>query len=233
MENGQNIDMKEIVIAAYNRDISWTKELTDTKVTIYRKGNTPLDNEIGMDNIGRCVHTFFSHILNNYDNLSDYTFFVQDYPFDHWENLIEIINNNSYKIDYTLNIDGYYGYHYNTIGNHNRISKYNEGGRMWTMYESSIGNGKVLRCLSNGYPQDNNTNINVDKYWKQLFITEPPPIYEFIPGGHFCINKDHVKTRTKDFYKKVVSILEENEHTPWVIERLECYIFNKNYKSIC
>lgn len=38
------------------------------------------------------MHTYFHHIYNNYDNLSDYTFFVQDYPFDHWEDVITVIN---------------------------------------------------------------------------------------------------------------------------------------------
>lgn len=232
MENGQNIDMKEIVIAAYNRDLSWIDDLIDAKVTIYRKGSDALDNEIQMINVGRCVHTFFSHIYNNYDNLSEYTFFVQDYPFDHWENLIEVINENTFKTNFTLNIGEYYGFHYNTIGEPNRNSKYNDGGRMWYMYNSSIGKGKSLKCLSNGYPQDNNPNINVDKYWSQLFETDPIGVYEFIPGGHFCISKEYAKIRSKQFYKRVIDILESEDYTPWVIERLECYIFNKNFKSI-
>ena len=232
MENGQNTYMKEIVIAAYNRDISWVNELIDTKITIYRKGFKANEGEIEMTNIGRCVHTFFSHIYNRYDSLSDFTFFVQDYPFDHWENVIDIINLNLQE-NSTLKIDGYYGYHYNTIGKPNRNSKYNEGGSMWNMQSSEIGQGKTLRCLSNGYPQDNNPNINVDKYWNILFECDPPKVYEFIPGGHFCITKEHIKIRSRDFYKKIIDILEENENTPWVIERIECYIFNKKFKSKC
>ena len=82
---------KELVIAAYDKDLSWVKSLNDdVKITIYRKGiNNNDDNEIFLEvNKGRCVHSFFNHILTNYDNLSDYTFFVQDYPFDHWEKRI-------------------------------------------------------------------------------------------------------------------------------------------------
>jgi hypothetical protein len=45
------------------------------------------------------------------------TYFTQDYPFDHCENLIDIINDDSYKENAVLNIGGYYGFHYNTPSN--------------------------------------------------------------------------------------------------------------------
>jgi hypothetical protein len=86
--------MKELVIAAYDRDYSWVNDLVDVKITVYRKGTNPLlPNETLIDpNVGRDVHTFFYHLYENYDNLSDITFFSQDYPFDHVANYIDIIN---------------------------------------------------------------------------------------------------------------------------------------------
>lgn len=227
--------IKEIVIAGYDKDTSWTEDLKDIKVTIYRKGNIKInEGDIKIEpNIGRDVHTFFYHIYNNYDTLSDYTFFVQDYPFDHWENLIELINNNTFIQKCTLNIDdGYFGYHNNTIGMPNRNNKYNYGGGMWNLSDSTqVGNGKILRCYSNGLPQDYNPNINVEKYWIELFETEIPSVYEFIPGAHFCLEKNHAKVRNKSFYKKIIEILENDTSAPWIIERLECYIFNKKFIS--
>jgi hypothetical protein len=223
---------KEIVIAAYDKDLSWVDKLNDdVKITIYRKGtNNNNEKEIFLDvNKGRCVHTFFNHILINYDNLSEYTFFVQDYPFDHWENTIEVINGNydDFVNNSQLTIGGYFGYHWNSI-----TVPSEKGGIMWTLSNSlQHGNGKVLVCFSNGFPQDSNPNIDVDKYWRILFENEPPHNYEFIPGGHFGITKEHVKLRSREFYQKIVDILIESEHTPWVIERLECYIFNPNYKT--
>jgi hypothetical protein len=150
------------------------------------------------------------------------TFFVQDYPFDHWENVIEVINGN--HIDFIneskLNIGGYFGYHWNSIGT------------MWSLSPSNHHNdGRVLICQSNGLPQDNNPNIDIDKYWRILFENEPPNNYEFIPGGHFGIKNEHAKLRSKEFYQKIVNLLLDSENTPWVIERLECYIFNPNYKT--
>ena len=70
---------KEIVIAAFDKELSWISGLNpDIQQTIYRKGDVlPLaEGEILIEpNLGRCVHSFFHHIYTNYDNLADYTFF--------------------------------------------------------------------------------------------------------------------------------------------------------------
>ena len=224
---------KEIVVAAYDKDLSWMDRLSsDVKRTIYRKGmRTENTNEVFIEpNLGRCVHSFFNHIYMNYDNLSDYTFFAQDFPFDHWENLVEIINTTiSEDVVYqkflsehsTLTIGGYYGYHFNTIGS------------MWQMpLSQQFGHGRVLACLSNGHPHDHNPNIDVDKYWDILFDHTKPNYYEFMPGGHFGITKDHIRLRSRELYRKITELLVDDQTSPWMIERLECYIFNSKYKTI-
>jgi hypothetical protein len=221
-----DIITKEIVIAAYDKPLDWMSDLReDIKQTIYRKGTImPLQkNEILIEpNLGRCVHSFFNHIYTNYDNLADLTLFAQDYPFDHWGNIIEIINGDINIIEQkaSLIIGGYYGFHNNTIGT------------AWVMQPSQqFGNGYVLSCLSNGHPQDTNPLINVDKYWDIIFDEPKPFFYEFIPGGHFTISKEHVKLRSKELYKKITQLLIEDVTAPWMIERLECYIFNPKYKT--
>jgi hypothetical protein len=224
--------IKELVIAAYDKPIDWLSLVNfNVKKTIYRKGNAlPLsENEILVEpNVGRCVHSFFNHIKNNYNNLSDYTFFAQDYPFDHWEDLIEVVNGDveTFKNRSALNIGGYYGYHFNTI-----TVPSEKGGIMHTMHPSKHhGNGKIIACYSNGMPQDHNSSINVDLYWDMLFDEPKPDMYEFMPGGHFGISKEHAKLRSIDVYNKIVELLESDVNMPWIFERLECYIFNPNYK---
>lgn len=224
---------RELIIAAHNRDYSWIDRLDpEVKVTVYRKGDHPkqIEDEILITpNRGRCVHTFFNHLYNNYDNLADYSFFVQDYPFDHWENLVQVINENDpefYKITSQLNIGGYYGFHYNTI-----TAPCERGGPMWHLYPSKHhGDGKVLICQSNGAPHDLNPGINLDKHWYTFFESDHPTEYEFIPGGHFAISRDHARLRSREFYKKIVDFLTDVDAAPWMIERLECYIFNPNIK---
>ena len=91
-----------IVIARYQEDVSWSKEFSN--VIIYNKGE-PLDqyyNEIKLDNVGREAHTYFKHICDNYDNLDEYTIFLQGNPFDHSPNIIQ--NLKKYT-DETIDLD--------------------------------------------------------------------------------------------------------------------------------
>jgi hypothetical protein len=116
------------------------------------------------------------------------TYFTQDYPFDHCENLIDIINDDSYKENAVLNIGGYYGFHYNTLSN-TIILEGVPNYPMLNLPDAKIGEGKSLSCLSNGYPHEADKNVDLDKYWNILFNRDKPTIYEFVPGGHFCITK--------------------------------------------
>lgn len=214
---------KELVISAFDKDYPWVNEINnDIKITVYRKGMEPLNNEIIIHkNIGRDVHTFFYHICENYDNLSDLTFFSQDYPFDHWENIVSTINGGIDVItsNATLKFDGYFGYHFRNVG-------------MWGLTPTNhFEGGNVLTCHSDGHPQDPGRNIDVNRYWGILFDEPIPDIYEFMPGGHFGITKENVKLRSLEFYKKIIELLETEYIAPWIIERLECYIFNKKYKT--
>lgn len=222
--------MKEIVIAAYDRNLDWVHKIYgDIKSTIYRKGNNKHHQIFGRGieiqinpNIGRDVHTFFFHLHERYDTLSEYTIFSQDDPFDHWGNIIDITNgsHNDFSKFCTLDINnGYFGFHNNKIGT------------MWSMQRSNIGIGNVLYCHKNGAPHDTNLHIDLDQYWKSIFIGKSPGTYEFIPGGHFILTKSHAQLRSRNFYKNICQLLMTDNMSPWAIERLECYIFNPKFKS--
>lgn len=211
---------KELVIAAYNRDLDWLETVAvDVSITVYRKGEKRDDeSEIFIEkNKGRCVHTFFTHIYNRYDSLADYTYFAQDYPFDHWSNIIECVNNTVEEASrtVTINSEGYYGYSVTVPFFHRPAQQ--------------VGSGIVFVCDGIGNPHHH--GVEVEKYWRELFITEPPEAFEFNPGGHFFASKQCLLSRSKDFYEKVLSLLEDEELAPYAIERLECYIFNSNFKT--
>jgi hypothetical protein len=74
----------EIVVARFNENLEWINLPPFNKYNIkcYNKGN---DNNFNiqypheifkLDNVGRCDHTYLYHIVNNYDNLKDYTVFL-------------------------------------------------------------------------------------------------------------------------------------------------------------
>jgi hypothetical protein len=77
----------KLVVAKYNENVDWIKHVDNTNVIIYDKSDTPIENSIPLKNIGREGETFLYHILQNYDNLTDYTIFVQGNPFDHMSNI--------------------------------------------------------------------------------------------------------------------------------------------------
>ncbi|MCX6701734.1 MAG: DUF3431 domain-containing protein [Candidatus Zambryskibacteria bacterium] len=110
-----------MVISRYRENLDWLKELPWNYI-IYDKGedNLPswVKNVVKLPNIGRESHTYLAYIIDNYDNLPDYTIFLQDKPLDHSKELIKKINNFKGECDFfalsddILYADGYGGPHH-------------------------------------------------------------------------------------------------------------------------
>lgn len=81
----------KIVVSRYNEDITWTNQFHDQVIIINKGEPFHKENEITMENVGREGHTYYRYIYDNYDNLDDYTIFLQGNPFDHSPNLINRI----------------------------------------------------------------------------------------------------------------------------------------------
>ena len=93
--------MLDLVIAHYNADLTWIKQLKDHKllnIIIYSKCkkapkeffNIPV---IKLENRGREGGTYIHHILSSYKrmNKNHYTIFCQDDPFEHQPNFIQVV----------------------------------------------------------------------------------------------------------------------------------------------
>ncbi len=76
----------QFVVARYNEDIQWLFPFKDI-VYLYNKGNyhPSLDSfrTIALPNVGRESHTYLTHIVENYDNLSEHVLFFQAHIDDH------------------------------------------------------------------------------------------------------------------------------------------------------
>jgi hypothetical protein len=191
----------EIVVARYNEDISWLDGI-NFKKTIYNKGEDDIEGSIKLPNTGRETQTYFHHIVNNYDKLDDWTFFIQGNPFDHVRNMDWILEN----LPHTLN-------HSAKINIDNQV------------YFFSNGHFKrVLQSNSLGAPY-HFTTIDIDGLWNQLFTTQPPQIYEFTAGCMFCVSKEKILKNDITFYKKCLDITETREKSPWEFERMMQYLF--------
>ena len=94
-----------IVVARYNEDVSWTRQFHN--VIIYNKGNELVgyDNVIKLDNVGREPHTYYKHIYDNYDNLNEYTIFLQGDPHFHVRGKDIAPHINPYIKSQDINID--------------------------------------------------------------------------------------------------------------------------------
>lgn len=78
----------KLVIARYNEDISWSDGYDRI---IYNKGGAIDAPYVTLPNVGRESHTYLTHIIENYDNLDEYTLFLQGRPHDHTTNLAKEI----------------------------------------------------------------------------------------------------------------------------------------------
>ena len=77
--------MKQWVVARRNEPIEpWLELAKSESVLMYDKGNVDarLHTE-SIPDVGREPYTYLYHIVKNYDNLAEMTFFSQGNPFDH------------------------------------------------------------------------------------------------------------------------------------------------------
>jgi hypothetical protein len=84
--------MKKIVIARYNENIDWIKNINFDFI-VYNKGSNDLNiSNTLIQNKGRESDTYLNFILDYYNNLPEQIIFCQGNPFDHCENFIDLIN---------------------------------------------------------------------------------------------------------------------------------------------
>jgi hypothetical protein len=186
-----------IVVARYNENVEWTKQFSN--VIIYNKGYKLSNgfNEILLSNIGREGHTYYKHIYDNYDNLTDYIIFLQGNPFDHSPNII--YNLNKYVNNKDLNI--YFEF----------LSE------------------KILDCNLSGCRY--HKGLPLIKTYENLFnIRKNDMKFQFGAGAQFIVSKMQILQRPKEFYLKIIELLDKNINPieGYVIERFHKLIFNIN-----
>ena len=158
--------MKKLnIVARFNEDIEWAKQL-DGDVIIYNKGNNwPWEDipRIDVENYGREGETFVRAAIELYDLIKDYdsVIFLQGNPFDHCKNLFSIIDNQKELSIFAL-----------ADSVHRDI--YNDNRRIFNIHPSIINLLLNLKHLNEEFiPEfcklDNETNTileqEVDKTW--------------------------------------------------------------------
>lgn len=184
-----------IVVARYNEDLEWTKQFLN--IIVYNKGNTLTDdfNQILLYNVGREGHTYYKHIYDNYDNLADYTFFLQANPFDHSPNIISNLNNYINNKDLSIDFE----------------------------FLSEL----IINCNLTGCSY--HTGLPLIESYEKLFGERKENMeFQFGAGAQFIVSKQKILQRPKEFYLKIIEMLDKNINPieGYVIERFHKLIFN-------
>jgi hypothetical protein len=196
----------DLIVSRYKEDVSWLKQVPYYRTFLYNKGNQ-LDDSIVLPNIGRETHTYFHHIIQNYDNLAEWLFFTQGHPFDHVRNYVEFLNN----------------FPSVTIPSPLRINKL-------IYFLSNAVFSKTLHSKSDGSPHHFNV-IDIDGLWYELFEDAPPNDYQFTAGAIFMASKEIILSRSKSFYEKCLDLSVNREHGPWEFERIFPSLFDPKKQS--
>lgn len=100
---------KELVVARYQENIAWLSIVhPDFDIYLYEKNSiaepvdVPIKKRELLPNIGNEAHTYLHHIVSQYSDPADLTFFVQGNPLDHSTYIFEyFVNQVEINQDYT------------------------------------------------------------------------------------------------------------------------------------
>lgn len=91
-----------LVVAGYKANLDWLDKIDnpDIDIIIINKGDHtshPKARCITIPNIGVIDNSVIYYLSTFYNELSDYTIFSQDFPFDHFSTMVEFINSRGYR----------------------------------------------------------------------------------------------------------------------------------------
>jgi hypothetical protein len=91
----------KIVIAKYLEDVSWINQMDGYDIFIINKNPQEYGKyQMDLPNEGRESHTYLNYIIKYYDELDEYTCFLQGKPFDH---LVESRTDHSFFLNLIKN----------------------------------------------------------------------------------------------------------------------------------
>ena len=203
----------DLVVARYEEDISWIKNIPEdmySRMFIYNKGSDakfdlPKSVTKSLPNHGRESHTYLSHVVDNYDNLADITFFVPGsawYRDDKQKRVMRII-------DHLKNNKGsiIIGHKDNNMIN----STYDFTIDTWTVTNEE---NRKKNPESKLKPAEDRPLRN---WFNKRFPGESISCVAFT--GIFAVTRDDIQKRPVEFYKKLLE--EHSDANPEVVHYSE------------
>ena len=209
------MDNLQVVVTRYNEQINWLNNHTNTKV--YQKVDNlqqpySVDNVTFIPNWGKDAYTHLYHIVNNYNNLADYTLFTQANPFEHDPNF----SIDKFRDKEFLGVCERYG---------------NWCGSIHTPFhgwDRIIHHDKWLKEIESGELIP--AKLTYGEYWDK-YIKKPKPDPETMVWYHgiiFSASRNTILKNSKQYYADLldtVSGVKNNEEIHY-FERSTHYIFN-------
>ncbi len=214
-----------VVISRYNENIDMFERFKHN-IILYNKGNDEIPHWIDrnfffqLENLGREGGTYLYHIINNYDNLSEYTIFTQADPVDH----VAVIDPHATAEHYCRIFEEPKNYGFKYISTHfipviiSECSLY-VSGIPHTPIE--LGNPKNLQELINQLTEwiSNNSNNDLEGYHNNLL----PSFNELINQGKETIMPYEFLNITKNNNWYLHHFCNNNNCTDYI---LKCFDYS-------
>lgn len=187
----------DIVISRYEEDLSWVPVTGYSKMYIYNKGSpvsVPLPNVHmeALPNLGRESHTYFHHVIKNYNNLADMTLFL---PASVWavnmkrEKLLKILN--SLKSDFRSTTTGM------------KDPAFIEAQKMFEIDSYTITNEENRKKNPDSSLEKSELRP-LNKWFSKYFPKEELTCISF--NGIMAVTRNSIHKRPVQFYKKLLDI---------------------------
>jgi len=187
-------------IAKYKENVDWASNFKLGTVCVINKDNTGLSNfddyqiinsnhiNIALHPYGYEMHSYYLHILNQYDSLNDWEIFCQGNPFDHCTDFLEKINNiKTFECEY-----GYIEFSWlpHIIQRFYGIPKDQEK--------------DYTENIPDLYNRKNRPYGSSKSLLRSYFFVIPPETACMQPFGMFAVKKENILRHNKECYRRLI-----------------------------
>ena len=201
------------VISAYKNNIDWVYNYTDDFIILDKGGTLEESDKIfHIENVGYNLYDYFSFIINNYDNLPDFTAFLQGDPFPHCKK--ETFDNLIYNKCFTPLED------YSDIPESHSHKKDIDGGYL------EINTSYYLYLKE---PFKHKWYNSYDQFLGDMFIDAYHEDWiRFAPGAQYIVPRENILKYSKNFWNKLMGTVSYDPYPmeAFLIERALYTIFS-------
>ena len=198
----------ELVVARHEEDLRWLRRVPKSvAITLYDKGEfkgSTLPEEVQarkgfqrrcLPNVGREAHSYLTHLVENYENLSAVTVFCQGHPFDHAPDF------------------------------HERLRLLAGGGEcpdpfLWYGFLDETDDPCGRRIFVPWSKNPERRELHTGLLYELLFEEASPKWFCFRGGAQFAVTREAVQRRSREFYERALVLMQEIPESAHSLERM-------------